>query len=237
MEKLIEFANFRWKNLGGFFAAKNYADRLHQSGGNSKIFDRNEKDAFVATMKAWTINYGYTPKMEFAESAFSYIRLRNFPKIVLLDEVTLPPNLHGIVITPANDDFLLFREHLGLLCSQYGLFLERCSSGFIDLEFVNSCIQNIDHKKNNIKSIHFERSKRPWSPIVVFEGEFDIFEDFIEMTSIVMPILSGEGIMFSKVKNCVHCNNFFIAKTARAIFCSNKCRYDSHMEHKDKGDE
>lgn len=50
------------------------------------------------------------------------------------------------------------------------------------------------------------------------------FADALIFYEIVLPILSGKGEMFSRIRKCPECEKYFFAKDIRKMFCSNGCR-------------
>ena len=50
------------------------------------------------------------------------------------------------------------------------------------------------------------------------------FADALIFHEIVLPILSGKGEMFSRIRKCPECGAYFYASDIRKTFCSVKCR-------------
>ncbi len=132
------------------------------------------------------------------------------------------------IITPT--DF--FAERLLLktkdLQHTYRDFIDDCIRGNLNLSFINTRSTFLILGNSRLC---FEKSDRPWNPTVSLAIRELTIEKWLDLI-ITQTLLSGEGEFFSKIKRCLQCGDYFVVKSKKAKFCSDKCRMTYHQESK-----
>ncbi|QLA18966.1 hypothetical protein [Desulfolutivibrio sulfoxidireducens] len=132
---------------------------------------------------------------------------------------------------PGDEDFPRIFEALAKSQAEYRAFLDECTRGNLDLNFVNSRIAMLNNENQNYK-VKFEPGATTWNPSLwLFPQSIRSIEEYIDAYGIIFPLYRGEGDMFSLTMKCKHCGNYFFAKTKRAEFCKDQCRKD-HFKSK-----
>lgn len=136
--------------------------------------------------------------------------------------------------------------------SRYIGFLENCMADQLDIEFVNRRLQYLRGEPmtfvtlpRGVKSEHgddfeadpdsqmvfdFRPGGNTWEPEVRFRSwRLDDLESFLD-ARIVQTLLSKNGKLFSKVRRCSRCNDFFVYRKKTKQYCSDDCRRDTWNE-------
>jgi hypothetical protein len=83
-----------------------------------------------------------------------------------------------------------------------------------------------------IEDIHFSSSSDEWNPNFMFVPKLHYIEDVINYSCILSNIVNKTGNLFSKVRQCENCENFYISTSSLSRFCSVKCRNNYHYKNR-----
>lgn len=91
-------------------------------------------------------------------------------------------------------------------------------------------IEKFMHK--TITELRFLENKNDqWNPILDFIYNMETEEEYHFVFGVAKPLLNHMDSI-KRIKECKHCNNFFIAISLKAIYCSVKCRAAFHYKKK-----
>ncbi|QLA16099.1 hypothetical protein [Desulfolutivibrio sulfoxidireducens] len=133
---------------------------------------------------------------------------------------------------PGEVDFKGLESCWGLTVCEFRTFLNKCISNYIDLGFVNKFMP-----KENVQ-FELRPSHDIWKPTVAIFNEDDnnrykTIDHYLVATQILPFLLRGDGEIFSRIRRCPVCKKYFIPKSLKKKFCSDKCRAAHHyaIEH------
>lgn len=245
MKALLDFANMKslggaWspqvKELGEIF--KSAPTALQQKHGGSFV------NLFSEELTQFCRKYDYYPLSNMGFNRVVSCIGRSFPEFVFLANDIELENLVNKCASEGKEyyfhtpkDAVYYpRVQLTLQEQQlaYRSFLNECSKGFFDIDFINNRLRLIRQNSNfSIEDVFFEKKGSMWNPSPIVTAYMSSIEDFIDFNSLVVPVLTGNGKLFSKVRECIYCHDFFVAKSNKAIFCSDKCRAWYHIKNKE----
>lgn len=116
------------------------------------------------------------------------------------------------------------------ICLTYVDFVDKCIDGYLDIAFLNKSLDK------EFLSISFRPSSSTWIPTLSMTKSlfgYDYLENCITDNDILKPVLQGNGVVFSRIRKCLTCGKYFIPKSLKKKFCSDKCRgaYHYAIEH------
>jgi hypothetical protein len=141
-------------------------------------------------------------------------------------ESPLPSHLKPHVILPSEPESEKLFVYLKDSQNEVKSFIAKCSKGFPDSEFLDKMIKGFQHK------LFFEKSKDLWELKINYNvHHLRSLEDYVYWDIISLFISKKAAEIFTKIKKCKECEEYFIAKRniKKQQFCSKQCnnRYNS----------
>lgn len=106
-------------------------------------------------------------------------------------------------------------------------------TGRVSFDFINDKFAEIQ-KRNPI--LRFSGSiERPTLSLINIPIPYATLEDEIETKAYLIPFLAGEGLKWTRSRDCEECGRLFFYKLERARYCSQACRMRAnHKARKEK---
>jgi len=231
MQALLDCVNLRGKGYGYRLDAQDQP---------------NAKDEFVAALREWWAKHGDAHTLEFSDANYAFIGARHCEELLILDPMSVSdiiklrareeaPGMDHY-ITPCGASFEFFANCIGRSVQKFGSFVDRCALGAIDIKFLNAQWHEMEPRPLGIDLFRFGRGAGPFDvDLQVEQGCYTCIEDFIMLRCIlpsVFPVQTGE---LSKFMRCSRCSDYFIAKSSRSKWCSQRCRMADYHDARRAG--
>lgn len=89
-------------------------------------------------------------------------------------------------------------------------------------------------EENKIAITAFSKTDNPFQPDIGISYRLPELENYIIAREIVYPIFKHDGDIFSRLRQCPECKDYFYADDIRSIYCSRKCRNTTHNKKQKK---
>lgn len=116
-------------------------------------------------------------------------------------------------VLPSESRFNPFWQYLKQSQSEYKQFLVKCTDHELDVDYLTLVAQRLR------KNLVFSQSA-DWAPAVSVDLDRSLMiEDFIDR-SIILDFISDRARLYSKLRVCRYCEDFFVYADSRQFFCS-----------------